>query len=106
MRTSVIVFALAAAVAAFPRADPQFEATPAPALPIVSASAAPNATTTRKHKHHKEPTPTFGLDVCECIKPIIPVNQLSPSEVSDLHSNFMKTDKKDGNGGYNEKACS
>ncbi|KAF2279272.1 uncharacterized protein EI97DRAFT_439648 [Westerdykella ornata] len=86
MRFSLVALALAlvAAVAAYPHAEPQFEGpivTAVPVTPSPSASGRPRPTRTRKHKPHKEPTPTFKpVKPCECIKPIIPVNQLTAKE--------------------------
>ncbi|KAF1976486.1 hypothetical protein BU23DRAFT_565658 [Bimuria novae-zelandiae CBS 107.79] len=54
--------------------------------PISSISAIPtrNATRTRHHNHHKEPTPTFKLE-CNCQKPIIPVGQINPKELCEYN---------------------
>jgi hypothetical protein len=79
MRVSVVTLLFAATVSALPRADPQFfEISPAPSkLPDISVKL---PTPTRRRKH-KEPTPTVRKKVCECPKPIVPVNQFTASEV-------------------------
>ncbi|KAF2010407.1 hypothetical protein BU24DRAFT_472575 [Aaosphaeria arxii CBS 175.79] len=79
MHISVVVLAFAAAVAASPYPWAQPQVTDIPALPTNNGTEPPNATTTRHQNPHKEPTPTFKLS-CECPKPIIPVDQLTPAE--------------------------
>lgn len=87
MRVPFVALALVAAVAAspFPWAMPQFEGTISAIAPTPTqgrnGSSRGNATATGHHNPHKEPTPTFKLG-CDCAKPIIPVDQLSPTEVS------------------------
>lgn len=82
MRITLPIFALIAATSAIPRPDPQFEIIGDPATPAFSKAP----TRTRKHKQHKEPTPTLKLSLCECVKPIVPINQLSKKEVRLSHT--------------------
>ncbi|KAF2792741.1 hypothetical protein K505DRAFT_338394 [Melanomma pulvis-pyrius CBS 109.77] len=83
MRIPILAFALVAAVTAspFPWAqEAQVTEIPNPSSGV-NGSVPANATTTRENNHnpHREPTPTFKLG-CECAQPIIPIDQLSPSE--------------------------
>lgn len=82
MRFSFLAIAFTAAVAASPHpwAEPQMTDVPT-TLPTANVSL--NATRTHRHNPHKEPTPTFKLG-CDCRKPIIPVDQLSPAEVREV----------------------
>ncbi|KAF2265903.1 hypothetical protein CC78DRAFT_542866 [Lojkania enalia] len=50
-------------------------------FPYPELSPKPNATTPARHNPHKEPTPTFKL-ACDCAKPIVPIDQLTASEVA------------------------
>ena len=73
-----LFFLVFVAVAAnpFPYAEP--EVTEAPA----ETDLLPEPNITSGHKNpHKEPTPTFKLP-CECPAAIVPINQLTPEEVS------------------------
>lgn len=77
MRTALVIIGLIAAASAHPRPDPQFEVIGDPSPPVTSKTP----TRTRKFKWHKEPTPTFELPLCDCPKPIVPINLFSKKEV-------------------------
>jgi hypothetical protein len=87
MRVLFIALALAATTTASPFAwaEPQIgdlaTTAIAPTATKNSSHHRGNATGTGHHNPHKEPTPTFKLG-CNCEKPIVPVDQLTPAEVS------------------------
>ncbi|ORY18499.1 hypothetical protein BCR34DRAFT_319639 [Clohesyomyces aquaticus] len=80
MRVTIVALALAASVVASPFQWARAEVTGIAISPNkTNGTHHPTNASGGHHNPHKEPTPSFILS-CECPKPIVPVDLLSPSE--------------------------
>ncbi|KAK7184518.1 hypothetical protein DPSP01_012829 [Paraphaeosphaeria sporulosa] len=79
MRFTLLVFASAVAASPFPWA--KVEAVTSATSSVLAAPTG-NATKTRHHNHHKEPTPTLQLP-CSCQQAIIPAGQMNAKELCE-----------------------
>lgn len=82
MRLTLLAFATAVAASPFPWAVPDAVTSALPAASAPANGSSTNATRTHHRNPHKEPTPTFKLG-CNCEKPVVPVDMLSETEVSE-----------------------